>query len=124
VNADRATGTCTPRRAPPRPRPGARLSAERILINTQRSAIVVAVVLLVVATPVLADRAAGNRCAAALPPAAKSLYDKALNDVLAGNSLEDALTPPARWMVITGSISAADAKVAAAAAAECLERAR
>jgi hypothetical protein len=81
-------------------------------------------VLLVATPPVLADRAAGNRCADALPPKAKSLYAKALTDVLAGNSLEDALTPPARWVVITGAISAADARVAAAAAAECLKQAR
>jgi hypothetical protein len=81
-------------------------------------------VLLVAAPAVFADRTAGGRCAAALAPTAKSLYDKALDDVLAGNSLEDALTPPARWMVITGSISAADARVAASAAAECLKQAR
>jgi hypothetical protein len=80
--------------------------------------------ILLVAAPVLADRPAGGRCAATLPPTAKSLYDKALHDALAGNSLEDALTPPARWMVITGSISAADARVAAAAAAECLKQAK
>jgi hypothetical protein len=39
-------------------------------------------------------------------------------------STDKALTPPARWMVISGSISVAEARVAATAAAERLKKAR
>jgi hypothetical protein len=96
----------------------------RSAIALARAVMAAGLVWSIAAPTALADRAASDRCAVALSPAGKSLYDKAMADVLAGRSLEDALTPPARWMVITGSISAADARVAATAAAECLKQAR
>lgn len=102
------------------------MSPDRAPRDPLMAAILAAVLVLLIAAPAaLADPAVADRCAATLPPAAKSLYNKALDDVVArGNSLEDALTPPARWMVISGSISVADARVAATAAAECLKKAR
>jgi hypothetical protein len=70
------------------------------------------------------DRAAADRCAASLPPVSKTMYDKALPAVLAGQSMEDALTAVVRPMVIWGPISVADARPAAEAAATCLKLAK
>jgi hypothetical protein len=76
------------------------------------------------ATNAYADRATADRCAAALPPASKQLYDKALPAVLAGQTLEDSLTPTARSMVFGGQLSISGARSAAQAAASCLEQAK
>jgi len=71
-----------------------------------------------------ADRAAADRCAAALPPASKALYDASLAEVLGGQAPKDALTGNARAMVMSGKLSRADARPAAEAAAPCLMQAR
>jgi hypothetical protein len=95
-----------------------------IFTKTKARLVIAAGVLLLAASTAQADRAAADRCVAALPPASQTLYARALSDVLAGKSLEDALTPPARWMVLTGSLSIAEARTAAGAAADCLKLAR
>lgn len=69
-----------------------------------------------------ADRAAADRCAAALQPNSKILYDRSLPAVMAGTSIKDALTSTARSMVMGGTMSRDVARPAAQAAAPCLEK--
>jgi hypothetical protein len=95
-----------------------------IFTKTEVRLIVAVGILLLVDSTAQADRAAADRCAASLPPASQTLYARAMSDVLAGKSLEDALTPPARWMVLSGALSIAEARTAAGAAADCLKLAR
>jgi hypothetical protein len=84
----------------------------------------VSCVLLAIASTAHADRAAADRCAAALPPASKALYNASLAEVLGGESPKDALTGNARAMVMNGTLPRADARPAANAAAPCLMQAR
>ena len=79
--------------------------------------------LLATASAAHADRAAADRCASALPPASKTLYEASLAEVLGGETPRDALTGNARAMVMNGSLSRADARPAAEAAAPCLQQA-
>src|SRR5258707_461120 len=79
------------------------------------------IVLLAAPTPAFADRAAADRCAAALPSAGKAIFDKSLPDVLAGKKIVDAVTASARSMVIGGVLQRADARPAAEAAGTCLK---
>ena len=95
-----------------------------IFAKTAACLVVAVGVFLLVDSTAQADRAAADRCATSLPPASQTLYARAMSDVLAGKSLEDALTPPARWMVISGALSIAEARTAAGAAADCLKLAR
>lgn len=80
--------------------------------------------LLLGSTAALADRAAADRCAAGLSPASKALYSASLAEVLGGESPKDALTANARAMVMNGTLSRANARPAAEAAAPCLMQAR
>ena len=81
----------------------------------------VGIVLLLSASTAHADRAAADRCAAALPSAGKAIFDKSLPDVLAGKKIVDAVTASARSMVIGGVLQRADARPAAEAAGTCLK---
>jgi hypothetical protein len=83
-----------------------------------------ALALLVAAPAARADRAAADRCAAGLAPASKTLYSASLAEVLGGESPKDALTGNARAMVMNGTLSRANARPAAEAAAPCLMQAR
>jgi hypothetical protein len=80
--------------------------------------------LLVAAPSAYADRLAADKCAAALPPNSKVLYDQALPAVLIGTPIKDALTSSARSMVMGGSMSREIARPAAEAAAPCLQQLR
>jgi len=80
--------------------------------------------LLLVAPAARADRAAADRCAASLSPSSKALYSASLAEVLGGESPKDALTGNARAMVMNGTLSRANARPAAEAAAPCLMQAR
>ena len=68
----------------------------------------------------LADRAAADRCAGALSPLGKTLYDRALPDVLRGTAIPDALRSVGRSMVMSGSATRDTARPAGEAAGACL----
>jgi propanediol dehydratase small subunit len=72
--------------------------------------------------PALADKAAADRCAAALPAASKTLYDGALPAVVGGTAVPDALRAVARPLVMNGSMSRDVARSAAEAAGACLRQ--
>ena len=78
------------------------------------------VMLLAMSSAALADRAAADRCAAGLSPSSKALYQASVPKVLGGETPKDALTTNARSMVMGGTLSRADARPAAEAAAPCL----
>lgn len=88
---------------------------------TMRGSLVAAgFVLLITSSAAFADRAAADRCAAALSPASKALYEASVAEVLGGETPKDALTGNARAMVMNGSLSRSDARPSAQAAAPCL----
>jgi hypothetical protein len=91
---------------------------------TYRVPAVAAAALLAMVTAAHADRAAADRCAAALPAASKALYNASLAEVLGGETPKDALTGNARTMVMNGSLSRSAARPAAEAAAPCLQQLR
>lgn len=68
----------------------------------------------------LADRGAADRCAASLPVAGKTLYDRALPAVVVGGAIPDALRSVARGLVMAGSMTRDTARPAAEAAGACL----
>ncbi|WP_431282207.1 hypothetical protein ACQW02_22815 [Humitalea sp. 24SJ18S-53] len=72
------------------------------------------------AGPALADRSIADRCAAALPAAGKTLYDRALPTVTSGTAIPDALRSAARSLVMAGFMTRDVARPAAEAAGGCL----
>lgn len=86
----------------------------------------VAAVLFILATApaARADRAAADRCAVALSPSARTIYNRSLNDVLSGQSITAVVSSVTRAMVFGGSLSVGAARPAAEAAAACLVMAR
>ena len=89
-------------------------------MTTRGSFVGAAAVLLITSSAALADRAAADRCAAGLSPASKALYEASVAEVAGGETPKDALTGNARAMVMNGTLSRADARPAAQAAAPCL----
>jgi hypothetical protein len=79
-----------------------------------------ALFILATASTAQADRAAADRCAAALSPSGKTIYNRSLNDVLTGQSITDVVSTVTRAMVFAGALSVGDARPAAEAAAACL----
>ena len=69
-----------------------------------------------------ADRVAADRCAAALPPASRSLYEASLAEVLGGELPRDALAANGRAIVMDGSLPRGNARPAAVAAGSCLQQ--
>lgn len=76
--------------------------------------------ILATASDARADRAAADRCAAALSPSGKTIYNRSLSDVLTGQSITDVVSSVTRAMVFGGALSVGDARPAAEAAAACL----
>lgn len=68
-----------------------------------------------------ADREAADRCASALQPAGKALYEKALPQLLTGHSLREALTASARSMVVSGLLHRDASHSASEQAGGCLK---
>lgn len=80
-------------------------------------------VALAVAIPgvAFADREAADRCASALQPAGKALYEKALPQLLTGHSLREAVTAAARGMVVSGLLHRDASHAASEQAGGCLK---
>lgn len=70
----------------------------------------------------LADRAAADRCAAGLQPLGKTLFERALPDILRGTEVSTALRTAALGLVMSGAVTRDAARPAAEAAGACLSQ--
>jgi len=80
--------------------------------------------LLLAAGPALADAAAGEACAGALSGPALQIYRAAAPELRADTDLASLLRAKVAPMVLFGPLDTATARVAAKAAADCLEALR
>jgi hypothetical protein len=80
---------------------------------------VAGIVFAVVTSVAHADRAAADRCAAALSPYSKAIYARSLSDLLSDQSITDVVSTVTRAMVFAGSLPVGDAR-----AADCLKLVR
>jgi hypothetical protein len=82
---------------------------------------IVTLALALSAGPALADRAAGDNCAANLTPAAKIIYQDTAPDIKPETDLRDAIRNHTRQLVIDGKLDRDGARDAAQAAGGCLK---
>ncbi|MGQ9367925.1 hypothetical protein [Azospirillum sp. ST 5-10] len=73
-----------------------------------------------VPAPALADAAAADNCAAALPADAKMIYDATRPSIAPGVKIADEIRAATRPLVMGGKLSRSDARPAAEAAGKCL----
>ncbi len=76
------------------------------------------------ATGARADTAKATACAAKLTPDAKLIFDKTLPQVTPTADLRSLLTTNTRSLAMAGTISRANARTSATAAAQCLQQAK
>jgi hypothetical protein len=79
------------------------------------------VVLTISVTPAIADKAAGERCAANLSSHAARIYKATASDITKNSVISDVLRRRVRMMIIDGQIDRATAETAAPSAAVCLD---
>ncbi|MBB3771160.1 hypothetical protein FHS55_001759 [Angulomicrobium tetraedrale] len=80
--------------------------------------------LLAAGSAAYANRAAGDACAAALPPGAQSIYAAAVDQVVAGGDPRTVVTDVVKPMVMSGQMDRNTARANAEAAAPCLKQAK
>ena len=80
--------------------------------------------LLLASPPAMADRAAGDACAASLKPEARTIYDATAPLVGIGQDMRQAMTATTSQLAINGKIDRATARESAQAAGLCLEKLR
>lgn len=85
-----------------------------------RTSLALTAALCLLAAPAWADRAAADRCAAGLEPLGKTMFDRALPDVLRGTAIADALRSVGRSIVMSGAATRDNARPAGEAAGACL----
>ena len=76
------------------------------------------------AAPALADKAAGDACAAQLDADGKTIYAASLPSVAAGGDVRSVVTDTTKSLVMGGKVGRANARPAAEAAGKCLVVAR
>ena len=73
------------------------------------------------ASPALADQAAAGKCAAGLAPDAKAIYTAAAPQFAASTDPRGLLKDTTRSLITAGTVSMGNARSAAEAAAACLK---
>lgn len=77
--------------------------------------------LILLSTPALADKKAGDACAAKLQKDSAAIYSASAAKFTPGADLRDIVKGVARGMVLSGNLSRDEAKPAAEAAGGCLK---